>query len=304
MLATQGRARLLDYGAGAAVSGRPVLFVPSLINPPRILDLATDNSLLRWLAGQGVRPLLLDWGDPRDCATAPMHGLSVAGHVEQLLLPLIAAAEAHAGRPVALAGYCLGGAMALAAAALHPVAGLALIATPWRFSAYPDAARASLAGLWREARPIAEGLGVFPMEMLQTAFWQIDPDRTFAKYAEFGQLDPDSAAAAAFVALEDWANDGPPLALAAAQELLEDFMRDDLPGQGGWHVAGKLIDPAELGMPVLNLLSETDRIAPASSAPSVGTRRMFAQGHVGMVVGGRARDNLWACLSSWLSQLQ
>src|SRR4051812_33510208 len=42
-------ATLRDYGG----AGMPAVFVPSLINPPSILDLAEDNSLLRWLAAEG-----------------------------------------------------------------------------------------------------------------------------------------------------------------------------------------------------------------------------------------------------------
>ena len=56
----EGPARLLDYGAGGG--GRPVLFVPSLINRHYILDLSEGCSLMRWMAGRGIRPLLLDWG--------------------------------------------------------------------------------------------------------------------------------------------------------------------------------------------------------------------------------------------------
>ena len=41
-----------------------MLVVPSLINRPYILDLAPGRSLLRWLAAQGLRPLLMDWGTP------------------------------------------------------------------------------------------------------------------------------------------------------------------------------------------------------------------------------------------------
>jgi polyhydroxyalkanoate synthase len=103
--AVEGRAALRDYGG----TGRPVIFVPSLINPPDVLDLAPDNSLLRWLRGQGVRPLLVDWGSPGQGE----RDLDIAGHVEMLLLPLLRAV----GGPVALAGYCLGGTMALASAA-------------------------------------------------------------------------------------------------------------------------------------------------------------------------------------------
>ncbi|MEA3064117.1 MAG: poly[(R)-3-hydroxyalkanoate] polymerase subunit PhaC, partial [Sphingomonadales bacterium] len=104
-------ATVRDYGPGSgsgAGSGPPVLFVPSLINPPSILDLP-GRSLLRWLAADGrVRPLLLDWGWDVGARSA----LSVAGHVDEILLPLIG----KLGEAPALAGYCLGGTMALAAA--------------------------------------------------------------------------------------------------------------------------------------------------------------------------------------------
>ena len=62
-----GCSRLLDYGAApeaADPAGRPVLVVPSLINRAYVLDLVPGRSLLRWLAAQGLRPLLLDWGTP------------------------------------------------------------------------------------------------------------------------------------------------------------------------------------------------------------------------------------------------
>lgn len=73
-------ATLRDYGG----AGPPILFVPSLINPPNVLDLG-ERSLLRWLAGRGHRVLLLDWGWPGP----ERRDLSVAGHVEEILLPLL-----------------------------------------------------------------------------------------------------------------------------------------------------------------------------------------------------------------------
>ncbi|OHT19497.1 hypothetical protein [Edaphosphingomonas haloaromaticamans] len=69
VIARIGRAAIRDYGG----DGPPALFVPSLINPPHVLDLAEGRSLLRWLATQGVRPLLLDWGTPAPEAVSYTH---------------------------------------------------------------------------------------------------------------------------------------------------------------------------------------------------------------------------------------
>jgi len=287
-VAEAGGAMLRDYGG----EGPAVLFVPSLINPPRVLDLG-ERSLLRWLAGRGRRVLLLDCGAP-DVAR---QSLSVAGHVEQILLPLMRVLA----EPVDLVGYCLGGTMALAAAQLGPSRSVTTLAAPWRFSGFSDESRADLARLWRDAAAVVERLGVLPMEALQSAFWSLDPGRTVAKFEALAEMDAEGRAA--FVALEDWANDGPPLAGAAARELFEDFFAADLPGRGAWQVAGAAIDPAQLTIPFLNIVSTTDRIVPSASAAEAGERLDLESGHVGMVVGSRAEASLWRPLEAWLSRV-
>ena len=292
IVARAGRAIVRDYGASSPAGAPAVLFVPSIINSPAVLDIAEDNSLLRWLAGRGIRPLLVDWGAP----IPDERDMSITGHVERLLVPLIDALA----QPLTLVGYCLGGTMAVAAAALRPPRGLVLIAAPWRFAGFPDEAREGLATLWMHARPIAAQLGLLPVEVLQTAFWKLDPRQVVRKYARFATLDPAGDAAAAFVAVEDWANAGQPLTFAAGRELVEAFFGADVPGSGGWIVGGRAIDPAALDCPILDIASTSDRIVPHASDAAIGTRLALAQGHVGMIVGGNARERLWQPLAEWL----
>ncbi len=290
-IATAGRACLRDYGG----TGQTVVFVPSLINPPHVLDLARGNSLLRWLARQGVRPLLVDWGSP-DAAERDM---DVAAHVEQLLLPLLRTLR----QPPVLAGYCLGGTMAMAAASLTEVAGLALIAAPWRFAGYGESL-APMSQLWDAAFEPCEKLGLVPMEVLQSGFWQLDPRRTIAKFERFAQLAPGGAQARAFIALEDWANQGAPLTFGAGRQIFDDFLVADLPGRGKWEVGGQAIRPEAITVPTLSFVSTTDRIVPATTAPEIGARIETTLGHVGMIVGARARTALWQPLADWLTSLQ
>ena len=290
----KGRARLRDYGAKHG-TGRPVIFVPSLINPPFILDLQTDTSLLRWLASQGFRPLLLDWGSTSPDARA----MDISAHVEQILLPLIAKLP----EPPVLAGYCLGGTMAMAAASAVPVAGLAMIAAPWHFTGFGAAARADMAALWRAAQPLCETMGLVPMEVLQTGFWQLDPARTIAKYEAFAAMEPGSAAARSFVALEDWANEGQPLPYASGKQLFEEFIGGDLPGTGQWRIGRAVADPSRLTCPAINFVSLNDRIVPAASAADLGERRNLGAGHIGMVVGSGRHVQLWEPMLRWLRDL-
>lgn len=286
-IAEQHGAALRDYGG----DGPSLLFIPSLINPPSVLDLP-GQSLLRWLATKGRRVLLLDWG-PAD----GRRDLSVARHVEEIILPFLRGLPA----PADLAGYCLGGTMAMAAAQLGGARSLSLIAAPWHFSAFGETQQADLVKLWEQSKPLAAQFGVLPMEVLQAAFWQLDPERTVGKYEQLAEAD--DATLAAFVQLEDWANDGPPLPRPAARELLEDFFAANLPGRTGWRVGGQAIDPASLPCPILDIISTTDRIVPAASAAGVGERLELSRGHVGMVVGSRAEAELWQPLAAWLSRV-
>jgi polyhydroxyalkanoate synthase len=263
-------ATLRDHGG----DGAAVVIIPSLINPPRILDLDDQVSLTAAIAGMGRRALLLDWGPAEQRAE-----LSVAGHVEHLLLPLLRTVD----RPVTLLGYCLGGTMAIAAANLIEVDLVVTLAAPWHFARYPAESKQALQDMWRHSKGAAEVLGALPMEVLQAAFWSLDPERTVRKFAEFGTLDPASAEARRFVELEEWANEGEPLPFPAARELVEQLFAEDRPGSGAWVVGGRAVTD-RLRCPALHLTAQRDLIAPPQTAPA-GEIVAIPSGHVGMIVG-------------------
>ena len=278
-------ATLRDYGG----EGPPTILLPSLINPPRILDLDAEVSLTAEVQAQGRQTFLLDWGK-----AAERSDLSVAGHIEELLLPLLRSI----GRPATLIGYCLGGTMAIAVANLVPVEAVVTLAAPWQFGRYPQTSHEALSQMWQHSKAAAKRLGALPMEVLQAAFWSLDPERTVRKFAEFGRLDPTSAEARRFVVLEEWANDGEPLPYPSARELVEDLFGNDLPGTGKWSVSGTTVRD-DLPIPVLHLTAKRDFIAPPQTAAS-GTVFAVESGHVGMIVGS-ARTYLHDQLRLFLS---
>ncbi|HEX6661830.1 MAG TPA: alpha/beta fold hydrolase [Sphingomicrobium sp.] len=275
---------LRDHGG----RGPPALLIPSLINPPRILDLDSDASLTDAIACMGRQVLLLDWG-PAD----ERKDLNVAAHIEDLLQPLLRGI----GEPVALIGYCLGGTMAVALSNIAPCERVVTVAAPWNFARYPEPSRKSLDDMWRHSQAASRSLGALPMEVLQAAFWSLDPERTVRKFADFGRLDPHSGHARRFVALEDWANEGEALPYPAARELIEDMFGLDLPGAGGWQVGGRRIRGLP-EVPTLHILAAHDRIAPAATAPD-GESIAIPAGHVGMIVGS-ARARLHDALKAFL----
>lgn len=296
-----GRAGLFTY-AGETESRfdrPPVVLVPSLINPPDVMDLTPRRSLLRYLLQMGHDAFLLDWGEPaKEDSEA-----GLAAHIEELLLPILA----DFSRSPILIGYCLGGTLAIGAAARlaalgTPAQALATIAAPWDFAQYDAAFRAQADAVWEQSRPGCEALGLVPMEILQTGFWSLDPKRTIRKYADFLDMEEDSAAYRGFITLEDWANEGAPLTLAVGRELIEYCYGDNLTGRGDWHVGGTRVDPAALDCPTLAIASTSDAIVPAATTPPLDERIDLTLGHVGMMIGGRAEEMLWGPLNDWITR--
>lgn len=267
--------------------------IPSLVNPHIILDLNERTSLARYLAAQGHDPWLVDWGMPQPEDAA----LDLGGHIEQRLLPMLRSI----GRPLILVGYCLGGTLALAAAQLMQVHAVVTIATPWHFDQYPAEDLSLIGNLWRDAKPLCERLGYAPMEVLQSGFWGLDPTRTIRKYAAFADMEDGSDEQQAFLAVEDWANEGAPLTFAAARELFEDLYSANHTGSGRWLVGGVTIDPSTLACPSLSIRSETDKIVPAAASANLADNQQSALGHVGMIVSRKAPEHIWHPLSQWLS---
>lgn len=292
----EGGSRVLDYGGAQA--GTTVLFVPSLVNRAHILDLMQGHSMLRWLAVHGVRPLLLDWGWP-----GPLErGFTLTDYAAGRLGRALAALG-----PVVLAGYCMGGMLAVAAALQQPAAvrGLVLLATPWDFGQAPDAA--SLAAALPALEPQLQLTGTLPVDTLQALLTGPDMDGIAAKYRAFGAIDQASPAAQRFVAIEDWLNDGVPLAAPVAREALGEWYGANTPGRGEWRVGGAPVRPERLALPCFVAVPGQDRIVPPASALALAgmipgaVLHRAASGHIGMAAGPRAQAGLWAPLLEWLA---
>jgi polyhydroxyalkanoate synthase len=296
----EGGSRLLDYGG----TGPAVLFVPSLVNRAYVLDLAPGHSMLRWLAANGVRPLLLDWGWPGETERRFTLTDYVAGRMERAMI----AARDLAGGPTVLAGYCMGGTLAVAAAQRRPdlVRALALLAAPWEFHA-PEPERAKqAAAMLPFVEPMLAFNHTLPVDLLQVLFAMLDPWGVADKYRGFARLDPESERARLFVALEDWLNDGIPLVAPVARECLAGWYGDNTPARGEWRIAGLAVNPAALRLPTFVAAPARDRIVPPESARPLASLiegavlHEPAAGHIGMAAGHMAERMLWRPLREWV----
>ncbi len=296
-----GGTRLLDYGG----DGAAVLLVPSLINRAYILDLTARRSFARYLAARGLRTLLVDWGTPSPEESA----FTLDDYILGRLRGALDAAKAETERPVILLGYCMGGTLALPLAARHAqdLAGLCLLASPWDFHADGGAQARLVASLQGPLASLIAAHGVLPTDALQAMFASLDPLLAARKFRGFAARDPKSAAARDFVALEDWLNDGVPLAGPVATTCLFDWYVKNAPARGHWRVGGLPVRPQSLGIPVLNVVPSHDRIVPPASAAAVDALLPDAErwtpplGHIGMIASPRAKRLLWRRLADRLA---
>jgi polyhydroxyalkanoate synthase len=251
---SEGTTRLLLHGDG---TGRPLLIVPSLINRYYVLDIKPGRSLLEYLDQAGFAPYVVDWGDLGEPEREFTPTDYIAGRLEDALDVILERTGARPG----LVGYCMGGLLALALAQRRhaDILSLVLMATPWDFSAdagpgleFFSAAKAALGGT-------IDVFGALPTDITQAMFYASDPMLVVRKFLKFAEMDIKGAQAGAFVALEDWINDGVPLAAAVTREALFGWYGAYTPAAGTWRVAGRPVSPSAVTMPCLSLRRRPSR---------------------------------------------
>jgi polyhydroxyalkanoate synthase len=149
-------------------------------------------------------------------------------------------------------------------------------------------------------------IGELPVDVLQAMFASLNPYMTTDKFRRFADMTPGSQAARDFVAVEDWLNDGVPLAAPIARECLFQWYLENAPARGVWQVGGDPVRPEDVTVPALVVIPKGDTIVPPASAEALAqalpnARSMsLSGGHIGMMVGRRAPSQLYGPLADWL----
>ncbi len=297
-----GEARLLRHKGYK--KGKAILLVPSVINGSAILDLMPERSFLEYLKSQGFDPVLLDWGRPiDDDDMCDMNSV-----VSKRLIPALDFMNAYHGGPVHTLGYCMGGVLLVAAVCANPAMAdkIVLLGTPWDFHASGAMLNYVAAGTPAALQAMADR-GHLPMAWIQSVFAAMNASRAAEKFAAFAAEKQDSSKARLFVAVEDWLNNGVDLPAPLARACIAEWYGENRPMHAAWVVDGRTVDINNLENSVLVVAGEQDRLVPPESALAIVKNLRHphtitpALGHIGMMAGGQAKDDIWKPVAQWLA---
>ncbi len=313
---SDGEARLIWLAAKTdqrrKYSKGQILVVPSMINGSEILDiLPDDRSLLRWLSAQGYDVFLLEWGNMREDPELYDLDQAIATKMGKLLLWL---KKQKTDLPLFGLGYCMGGLLLAAAEQLNPDVfdGLVFVATPWDFSVGGEASISAAIHRWVEDGGLVRvaHLDYMPNEWLQLIFAGVDPSMVARKFSAFADMKMNSSQARLFVAVEDWINGGSDLPAGILIGAVNDWYIHNKPIKGNWEIGGQTIKAGSITKPSFVVVPSRDKIVSPISAKSLAKQLPHATilnpdcGHISMMVGGSAKEQMWKPMTKWMGSVK
>lgn len=307
-LARLGKARLLCYRPTGKTSNSPIVMIPSIINKYYVLDLKPGQSYVEHLVQAGHTVYLLDWGVP-----GPQDKyLTLSDHVLRFVdAAMRIACEDSKKTSAHLMGYCIGGTFAILYAALRPkrVASLIALTAPVNFH------DEGLLSCWASSgfldiEKLADTLGSVPADFLQSSFNMLMPMAAPAKYRNVAEKLWDEDFLDKFLGLETWLNDNISFPGATYTEYIRRLYEGNELIKGTFTLNGETVNLKSLAMPVLTVTASQDHIVPPASASllhdmvSSKDKQLLALkgGHIGITVGSKAKEGLYAHTATWLEQ--
>lgn len=304
----KGSCRVLDYSLPEA-DGEVILFIPSLINRSYILDISEKRSLVKYLAKKNYRVFLVDWQEPKNSEL----NFAIDDYINERLEPIINSLNKKTNSEIIVAGYCMGGLLALACSVLFAdkIKALALLATPWNFHS-DDFTRINIdSDAANIVKEILSSNKRVHGTALQSLFYYLYPDAIWHKIESMASIDFSKGGSDVedFLALEHWANDGISMTGRVAGECFFNFIGENATFKNSWKICGKIINPSEIKMPVFFAIPEKDVIVPKTSSLPLTSLIKNKEiiypdsGHIGMVAGRQSRDVLWKPFDKWLCSI-
>ena len=212
-------------GEGVTVAP-PILIVHSLVSKSYVLDLMPNNSMIRYLLGEGFDVFLLDWGvaDPAEAEN------TLEDYVDDYIPEAIEATLREAGTDeVNVIGYCFGGVLTLLLAAGHPelpIRSLVTLATPADYSRMGFMSQMFASGRL-DPDDVIDDTGLVSSTRMDEGFQALKPTDQIVQQVNLFQNLWNDEFVAGFLAMNQWARDQVPFPGAAFRQTVEVLIRDN-----------------------------------------------------------------------------
>nr|WP_246735705.1 class I poly(R)-hydroxyalkanoic acid synthase [Agrobacterium sp. a22-2] len=257
---------VIQYEASTdTVLKRPLLICPPWINKFYILDLNPQKSFIKWCVDQGHTVFVISWINPeerhagKDWEAYIREGIDVA---------LDTVEKATGERQVNAIGYCVGGTLLAAALALHAQEGDKRIASATLFTTQVDFTYAGDLKVFVDEEQILamedrmKTLGYLDGSKMASAFNMLRASELIWPYFVNNYLKGQDPMP---FDLLYWNSDSTRMAAANHSYYLRNCYLDNNLSGGRMKLAGKTLSLKDVTIPVYNLATREDHIAPAKS---------------------------------------
>jgi polyhydroxyalkanoate synthase len=276
--------QLIQYApATATVLKRPLLIVPPWINKFYILDLSPEKSFIKWCVDHGLTVFVISWVNP----DAKLASKSFEDYMREGPLAALDVIEQVTGeREVSAVGYCVGGTLLATTLAYMAGIGDERIASATLFAAQVDFTHAGDLKVFVDEEQVAareremSERGYLEGKKMATAFNLLRSNDLIWPYVINNYLkgkEPSS------FDLLYWNSDATRMPAANHSFYLRNCYLENRLSKGKMEIAGKTLDLKSVKVPVYNLATREDHIAPAKSV-LLGSR--FFGGPVRFVLAG------------------